>query len=105
MQSFQGKRHLLTMVVSSRVTASFCEREAIEGAFWDTEAREPVREVRAFADGEATEVGRGIPAALADYDGKISTHHHMARRWDERGLTPPKALSGGIGPKFPNDDP
>ena len=50
-------------VFSRAATASFCERETIEGAFWDTEAREPVREVRAFADGEATELGRGIPAA------------------------------------------
>ena len=52
------------MGVSSRVVpTSFCERETIEGAFWDAEAREPVREVRAFADGEATEFGRGTPAA------------------------------------------
>ena len=64
MQSLEKKRRLLTMAVFSRAaTASFCERETIEGAFWDTEAREPVREVRAFADGEATELGRGIPAA------------------------------------------
>ncbi len=64
MQSLEKKRRLLTMAVFSRAaTASFCERETIEGAFWDTEAREPVREVRAFADGEATELGRGIRAA------------------------------------------
>ena len=42
------------MAVSSRaVAASFCVRETIEGAFWDADARDPVREVRtfAFADG------------------------------------------------------
>ena len=54
----------LTMAVSSRdVAASFCVRETIEGAFWDIEARDPGREVRAFTDGEATEVGSGTPAA------------------------------------------
>ena len=52
------------MAVSSRAGASsFCVRETIEGAFWDTEARDPGREVRAFKDGEATEVGSGTPAA------------------------------------------
>jgi hypothetical protein len=40
------------MAVSSRaVLTSFCVRETIEGAFWDAEARDPVRDVRTFAGG------------------------------------------------------
>ena len=52
------------MAVSSKVVAtSFCVRETIEGTFWDAEARDPGREDRAFAEGDATEVGSGTPAA------------------------------------------
>lgn len=49
------------MAVLSRARAvSFCVRETSEGVF--AEARDPVREVRAFADGEATDVGSGTLA-------------------------------------------
>lgn len=52
------------MAVSSKVVAtSFCVRETIEGTFWDAEARDPGREDRAFAEGDATEVGSGTAAA------------------------------------------
>ena len=50
-------------VFSKAVATSFCVRKTIEGAFWDAEAWDPGWEDRAFADGEATEVGSGIPAA------------------------------------------
>ncbi len=51
------------MAVSSKaVGTSFCVREAIEGAFWDAEAREPVREVRPLGDRGATGLGL-MPAA------------------------------------------
>jgi len=54
----------LTMTVFSKAVAtSFCVRKTIEGAFWDAEAWDPGWEDQAFADGEATEVGSGIPAA------------------------------------------
>ena len=44
-------------VFSRAVAASFCVRETIEGAFWDAEARDPVREVRTFT------VAGGTPPA------------------------------------------
>jgi len=50
-------------VFSKAVATSFCVCKTIEGAFWDAEAQDQGWEDWAFADGEATEVGSGIPAA------------------------------------------
>jgi len=50
-------------VFSKAVATSFCVHETIEGAFWDAEAWDLGWEDWAFADGEAMEVGSGIPAA------------------------------------------
>jgi len=63
----------LTMAVLSKAVAtSFCVRETIEGAFWDAEARDPGREDRALADGEATEVGSGTPAPRIGYNNIVN---------------------------------